>query len=136
MAQPEGSSLCGQIAVAVIANIDLTKSIELFGKKSSTRTKQVARVLRLLGFECPDRLKRKYEATDKFGIAKLSYKGNRNSGHWVVIDNHKIYDGVWGNADGTVTWPVGARLTSYLPVTRKNLCSTERDNSSITAVGG
>jgi|SRR6185503_13829697 len=109
--QPQKTKLCGQIAVAVIANITLEKSIELFGKRGCTRTKDVIQVLRRLGLDCSNRLLRKQIT---FGIAKLSYKNSKS--HWVVIDNNKIFDGVYGNSNGEVSWPEGARLTSYLSI--------------------
>lgn len=117
--QPDGSNLCGQVAVAVVAGISLEKSIELFGKKGCTRTKDVVRVLRQLGFHCPDRLSRKFPL-QKVKIAKLCYP-NSNRSHWVVYNENKIYDGINGDKDGNVIWGPKWRITSYLPISKMQL---------------
>ena len=85
--QPEPSNVCGQACVAMIANISLDDSIKLFRSKSATRTKQVARVLQKLAFQCEDKLKR---ITKDFilpiaGIYlfKLTYN-NKKGSHWTI----------------------------------------------------
>ena len=113
--QPVNTNICGQIAVAVIADIPLKQSIEVVGRKGCTTTKQIVNALRKLGYDCPDRLKRKPKP--EFGIGKLTYPC-QNKGHWVVIDSDKIYDGLYGNSDGIVKWKSEWRITSYLPVTK------------------
>jgi hypothetical protein len=133
MKQPEGSNLCGQIAVTVLANIPLDDAIKLVGKKGCTTTKRIAKALRKVGFQCTDRLCRK--PRPELGLGKLTYP-KKQKGHWVVIQGDKIYDGIYGKPDGTVYWKPGWKLTSYLPLTKNNLCSTETDNFSITVVGG
>ena len=107
---------CGQIAVAVITNKSV-KEIENFIKRPNkgTKTKHLARALKHYGFDCGHRLiplKKK----PALALAKLHFPEKRNW-HWVVIYKDKIYDGVWGKKDGTVTWPPECRITSYLPIT-------------------
>jgi len=111
--QPYNTNLCGQIAVAVVAGISLEKSIELFGKQGCTRTKELVKVLRQIGFECPDKLQRK---RTNLCIAKLTYPNKRS--HWIVMDGDKIFDGCNGNEHGSVTWNSDWKVTSYLPITK------------------
>jgi len=113
--QPVKTNICGQIAVAIIADISLEQSIQAIGRKGCTTTKQVVNALKKLGYECPGRLKRKPKP--EFGIGHLRYP-KQYKGHWVVVDGDKIYDGIYGNPDGTVNWKPGWRISSYLPVTK------------------
>lgn len=108
---------CGVIAVAVIADCSIKKAIEVIGKNGNTKTKDLARGLEKLGYECPERLQRLKERP-KLAIAKLSIP-NTHRWHWVVIGGDKIYDGVHGNKKGEVSFPEGYRITSYLPITKK-----------------
>jgi len=80
--QPEGSYLCGQIAVAVIAGISLEEAIKVVEKKGCTSTKRLVKSLKALGFECPSRLKRMPNAPP-LGIGHLKYSKNR--GHWSAV---------------------------------------------------
>ena len=105
--------ICGQIAVAVIANCSIKKAIEVIGKDSYTTTKDLARGLRKLGFKCPSRLQRLKEKP-KLAIAKL--KNHKYNWHWVVIIQDKIFDGKYGNKSGKVKWKKDWRITSYLPI--------------------
>jgi hypothetical protein len=105
---------CGQIAIAVIVGTSLSEVISIVGKKGSTTTKEVAKALREYGYKCPDRLQR--IPKPKLGIGHLKYP-NESRSHWVVVDGDKIYDGIYGKADGTVKWKKGWRITSYLPIT-------------------
>lgn len=87
--QPELSSTCGQTCVAMIAGITLDESIKLFKFKGPTTTKQIAKVLRKLGFKCEDKLERFGSRfilpTDGIYLFKLKYN-NKKGGrwHWVI----------------------------------------------------
>ncbi len=107
--------ICGQVAVAVIADISLEESIKVVGKKGSTTTKDLVKALRKLGYKCPDRCKKMPKP--KLAIGQLHRK-NFSGWHWVVVSDNKIYDGINGNPDGTVSWPLDWRITSYLPITK------------------
>ena len=118
--QPPKSRNCGQIAVAVLAGVSLEESIKAVGKKGSTTTKQLAKGLRALGYQCPDRCKRVTLFTPPISLAIGQLRcPKRSSGwHWVVLDGDKIYDGIHGKPNGTVKWDKCCRITSYLPVTK------------------
>ncbi|TRO54804.1 hypothetical protein E2P64_08345 [Candidatus Bathyarchaeota archaeon] len=118
--QPRGKNQCGQVAVAVIAGISLEESIAVVGKRGCTRTKDLVRALRLMGYECPDRCKKM--PRPKLGLGQVRDSTKRSGWHWVVVDGDKIFDGAFGERDGTVTWPIDPnglrwRITSYLPIT-------------------
>lgn len=112
--QPLDKKICGQIAVAVIAECSVEEAIVAIRKISYTKTVDLARGLRRLGYSCPDKLK-VMKHPPKLGIGKLSYPRKRNW-HWVVFDGRKIFDGINGNENGTVNWQEGWKVTSYLPI--------------------
>ena len=108
--------MCGQIAVAVIAQIPLDAAKKVVAKRGCTSTKRLVKALRSLGFKCPDHCKRK---RPPLGIAQLHDPKRKNGWHWVVVDGDKIYDGINGNPDGTVNWKPEWKMTSFLPVEGK-----------------
>jgi hypothetical protein len=129
--QPDGSSLCGQIAVAVVTGLPLDEVIErgFAGHRGKTNTRRVKQALRRFGVECGDKLERT-RRTD-VAIARLSYaprpswsrkrreyvERRPSTGHWVVVDEGRVWDGIFGDSRGDAEWPDGAKLTSYLPLT-------------------
>ncbi len=115
--QKPNTKNCGVIAVAVLAEISIKDAASAIGKNGATTTKQLAKALRLLGFDCPDRCQRK--PRPPLGIGHLTDLKRKGGWHWVVIDGDKIYDGANGKPDGTVEWKKGWKLTSYLPVTKR-----------------
>lgn len=112
--QLPNTNTCGQVAVAVLAGITLQESIKLFGKKGCTKTKDVVKVLRKLGFECPGRCRKMPKPS--LGIAQV-HRPEHSGWHWVVVDGDKIFDGVNGDSQGNVRWYNTWKMTSYLPVT-------------------
>jgi hypothetical protein len=114
--QPPKTRLCGQIAVAVIADITLEEAIERVGHRKGTKTRALVGVLRDLGFICPDRA-RALQTPPPLGLAIMRQKGRRGGNwHWVVVEDGRIIDGVEESDD----W----RITSYVPVykpTKKEL---------------
>jgi hypothetical protein len=125
--QPNGSRVCGQVAVAVLASISLDESCEVVGHRHGTSTRALVRALRRLGFDCADDCRSRTrpelglaQVHDTHGVLHLrngEYIRRRRPGwHWVVVDGGRILDGSFGRADGTVTWPEGWRMTSYLEV--------------------
>lgn len=112
---------CGVIAVAVIADVPLSVAEAAIGKKGSTTTKDLARGLRALGYNCPDRCKRVTLLTPpiELAIGHLSDPKRKSGWHWVVLEGDKIYDGIFGHPNGTVKWKKGWMITSYLPVTKQ-----------------
>lgn len=108
---------CGQIAVAVITGKSVREIYKIIGHDHGTKTKDLVKALRKLGYSCPARLKCLKERP-KLAIAKLDHK-LRRGWHWVVIDGYKIYDGHYGTKNGTVKWKQGHRITSYLPIKKR-----------------
>lgn len=102
--------------------ITLEESIARFGHRKGTKTREIACVLRGLGFECPDRL-RKMSEPPLLGIGALRREDVLHGNwHWVVFDGFRVWD---GSPDGTdsglgVSWP-GSRVTSYLPIEDRRL---------------
>lgn len=125
MQQLEGSSLCGQTCIAMIAGITFEESIEAFGgKRSGTRTKDLAAALRKLGINCgdPPLVRIKGQCYPDTCIVKLHFKDRKNT-HWVVWHKGEFYDPeaylmIHLTLCGTNEYhPVlGVRPTSYLPI--------------------
>lgn len=107
------------IAVAVIAEVSVGLAAEKIGKDGATTTKQLVKGLRALGYECPDRLQR--IPRPPLAIAKLVDPKRKSGWHWVVVDGDKVYDGINGTPEGTVDWPTGTKMTSFLPVKRMGM---------------
>ena len=114
IAQPPNKKVCGQVAVAVITGKPLDEVIRVIGKKGCTKTKDIVKGLRKLGSHCAGKVQR-MKGTVPLGIAQVRKKG-RSGWHWVVIEGDKIWDGHFGTPDGTVVWPEGWRITSYLRI--------------------
>ena len=94
--QPEGSSLCGQACVAMIAGTSLDESIELFKSKGKTRTKQLHHALQKKGISCGNKAIRiKDNNKPKFCIVVIHYSGCKNT-HWCIWKDNKYYDSVRG----------------------------------------
>jgi hypothetical protein len=112
--QPPRSHLCGQVAVAMIAGVELDEAIAAVGHRRSTTTRDVVRGLRHFGLICPDRLQR--IERPPFAVGKLSRPKQSSSWHWVVCDGADTWDGIdaFEVLDRCNDW----RLTSYLPVTK------------------
>jgi hypothetical protein len=125
MQQPEGSSLCGQTCVAMIAGVTLEESIAAFGgKRGATRTKDLVNALRKLGINCgdPPLVKIKYQCYPDTCIVKLhiDHPDLKKSTHWVVWHNGKYYDpsylGQYTLYCNKGMYPEGIRATSYLSI--------------------
>lgn len=107
---------CGHIAVAVVAGITLKESKELINRRGGTNTKHLVKALRVLGYQCPNRCRKM--SRPELGLGQMKKPTQKNGWHWVVVDGGKIWDGLYGNPDGTVNWEAGWRITSYLPLTK------------------
>jgi hypothetical protein len=115
IAQYPAKKNCGVIAVAVIAGITVDEAAKAIGKTGCTKAKDLAKGLQALGWACPSRCKRM--PRPPLGIGHLKIPTRKSGWHWVVVDGNKTWDGgQYGNPDGTVNWPPGWRITSYLPV--------------------
>jgi hypothetical protein len=116
--QQSGKKNCGVIAVAVLTGVPVTVAAVHIGKNGATTTKQLAKGLRALGYQCPNRLVKFKLPLPPMAIAKMVSPSRKSGWHWVAISEGKIYDGIFGTPDGKVNWPTGAKMTSYLPVTK------------------
>lgn len=116
--QPNGSSLCGQACVAMVANITLEESIRRFGSRGGTYTRQLVEVLRDLGIETEDRLTRVTKSVRPAdpSIVKISgdadWRKTRWT-HWTVYHGGRFYDPSWGIVDG---YPKDIKMLSFLKV--------------------
>lgn len=125
MFQPEGSSLCGQTCVAMIASVSLEESIEAFGgKRGGTRTRDVVAALRKLGVKCGDppliRLRSNWNWSDLgyTSIVKLHFEWTKTT-HWTLWHDNRFYDPSEIGQETlykNIAYPKGVRLTSYLPI--------------------
>src|ERR1035437_8529670 len=109
--QPDGSSLCGQACVAMVADVSLAEAVQLIGKRghSGTRTRDLVKALRSLGVGCADKLKRVsrvrpvYPRRAILAVAKYAWvsDGTREQRkcHWMVTWDGVVYDpgGRWPN---------------------------------------
>ena len=101
----------------------LSKVINLVGHRHGTRTRELVKVLRRLGFDCPDRLKhtKKIEAAlSKVSRALVKIKWDwRSSWHWVAWADGLIFDPGYSVPLGSFSSFSyrGGRATSYLAVT-------------------
>jgi hypothetical protein len=108
----------GLIAIRVISGCSMNEVIKLTKCKDKTKTKDLSRALRKLGYNCPNKLIR-LKQKPNLAIAKLTYP-NTHNWHWVVIENNKIFDGIFGNKNGEVKWKKNWKITSYLPIRKIN----------------
>lgn len=116
--QPEGSSLCGQSCVAMIAGVSLEDSIAAFGKRGGTRTKEVAKALSVFGIKSKDCLTRitKTNVPSEKCIVHVVWRNSQGKprGHWIVRYQGQYYDP--GNGilnDYQIEW---GKLTSFLEI--------------------
>lgn len=107
---------CGQIALSVVTDLPLEEITKVVNKKGCTRTKDLVIALRKLGYSCPNRCRKFKLPLPNLAIAQLRIPYRKSGWHWVAIVNGRIYDGIFGSFDGTVKWPLGAKMTSLLPI--------------------
>lgn len=109
---------CGQIAVAALTGASLDKVHELVGHRKSTRTKDLTKALRELGYWCPDKCSA--SVFGQFGIAQV--RGKRSNWHWVAIGDGMVYDGLRSGPmeleqyKRYIDKAYQLRITSFLPV--------------------
>lgn len=122
--QPEGSSLCGQACIAMIAGVTLDEAIAAckpHPRGGGTTTPEVVAALRKFGVRCADkrcrRVSRLLPALPPRALVSIArydtQEGKRVSSryHWMVT-----WDGVMYDPEDL--WPKysGWRITSYLEV--------------------
>ena len=122
--QPAGSGVCGQAAVAMLFNITLEKSFELFGHSRQTWTHDMIRVLRASGWKVPDKrivISAKNQPTDPsiINIRFFHDPTRKNIRHWAVLWEGEMYCGLgWDRKIYEGAQKAGiVRFISYLPLT-------------------
>jgi hypothetical protein len=122
MQQPEGSSLCGQTCVAMLAGVTLEESIKSFGgKRGGTRTKELVNAIRKLGINCgdPPLVRINGQCYPDTCIVKLHFDDQTHT-HWTLWHNGQFYDpsyiGQYTLYCYKGKYPEGIRPTSYLPI--------------------
>ena len=121
LTQPNNKT-CGQTCVAMIAGISVEESIAMFGHDHKTRTKELIRVLRSIGFRTADRLHvapRKHKrdwAIETHSIMQVRWPNGK--GHWVVNKKGWIFDplGVISTTIEQFESRSGGKITSSLCV--------------------
>jgi len=119
--QPEGTGMCGHCCIAMASKTPLKRVIELIpDTQEGTTAKQVATVLRHLGVNCADRLKRVSKnkpvwpprALLSIHRPKEDTVGRKEIGHWMLAWDGKILDpsGRW--PEGYEKW----KITSFLEI--------------------
>ena len=113
--QPEGSSLCGQACVAMVAGVSLDRAIKATGhsRRGGTHTWEIVEALRKLGIRCSERCRRLSRNRPDYPQKAILVvrKNGRGLYHWVYYEAGVHYDPEdrWPRYDG---W----RVTSYLEV--------------------
>jgi hypothetical protein len=111
--QPDGSALCGQSCVAMLADVSLDEAIEAVGHEHGTRTSELRQALASLGVRTASRCRRISRACPAYPPTALlvARKNDFRRSHWMVMKDGVVYDpeGAWPRYDG---W----KITSYLEV--------------------
>lgn len=91
--------------------------IERIGHTHHTTTRELARVLGQYGYLCRERCipAKELKELPKLGLGQV-HSSQSSRWHWVAVEDGHIFDGIWGDAYGTVDWPNDFRITSYLPI--------------------
>lgn len=98
--------VCGQACVATLTGrpleeiIELSKQVKISDRTGGTRTRELAKILRRCGFQCPSRLRIIGEkslddipnAILKLRTKKSYFLDWRGSWHWVLWWDRVIYD--------------------------------------------
>jgi hypothetical protein len=120
--QPKNTGLCGQYAIANLLGITPDESIKAFGKrggktrKSGTGTKDVAKAVKELGYECDERLTliKPGQTLPDNCLVSVAWKGppiysglrRGAAGHWVAYKSGMIIcsgDGLYSSIESYVT---------------------------------
>lgn len=112
--------VCGQIAVAVIAERELEDVLTLCGHRHGTTSRELAWLLYEYGFFAPGRARRRQ--APELGIAQVRREGRSDaSWHWVAYADGLVWDGTEEGPldlyryEHRLRW-TGQRITSWLPV--------------------
>lgn len=102
--QPEGSNLCGQASVAMVAGLTLEESVEAFRREGApaglTMARHLRKVLSWFHLEMGPALRLPRTVLDKTTgqvdlegtwVCRMRWPGRKKT-HWVVVDRHHLLD--------------------------------------------
>lgn len=119
--QPLRSTICGQCCVAMLTGATLRRVINLVGHEHGTRTKELVRVIRRLGYDCDDRLRAPRDLAKELAdkpraLVKLTFD-TRSTWHWLAWADGKVYDPSLVEAWSLEAYlQITSRPTSYLEI--------------------
>lgn len=97
MLQPDGTGLCGQVCVAMVANVSLAEAVTACGTRTlrsssvGTTTQEVMRGLRKLKVRFGEYRPFPERKLPNFAIAEVC-DNKTQWGHWVVLKEGFVYD--------------------------------------------
>jgi hypothetical protein len=116
--QPDGSRICGQCCVAMVARVNIGYAIEAVGKRASTRSADIRRGLANLNIRHstePRLVSRpQYRELPARCIATCHVPYSRRT-HWVVLWDGVVYDPVYGISNHIEPRHI-AYVTSYIEI--------------------
>lgn len=114
--QEQDARCCGQVALANLTCFSLDEICKLVGHRKGTKTRDLVRVLRQLGWQTDGKLRR-YPRQPTFAIGKLRHRRGKEwcGWHWVSVRCGRIH---YGYAPGTLQWMKAAEghVTTWLLV--------------------
>ena len=117
--QPKGSHICGQVAVSNLTGRPLKEVVSLVGHAHGTKTKELVKVLRKLGFSCKNKCVRCRGLVPPNALLQLHEDGDKRHWHWLAMKNGRILDGATMKSskdEFDINLFSGAVITSYLEV--------------------
>lgn len=94
LTQDDGSSTCGQHCLAMISGKTVDEVCKLIGRKGGTRTVDMVKGLRILGFECDTKLRPLKQTLSGTVLLHIRFYNTTKSywGHWALYHNRTVYD--------------------------------------------
>ncbi len=115
--QEAGTCTSGQVALAVITGCPVEEATQCVGHSHHATARELARALDHYGYLCPSRCVHAKDPRELPKLVLAQVHSTRSSRwHWVVVENGRIFDGIWGDAYGVVDWPRDFRITCYLAI--------------------
>jgi hypothetical protein len=119
--QPTGSLVCGQACVAMLLGWSLAEACAIFKHEKGTRTRDLVRVLRVFGVECPDKLitiSRQNPIPERCIMKVSPPTGTRPWwSHWTLRFDGVTYDPSTGRSYSIdIAADPNVRVRSFLPV--------------------
>lgn len=116
--------MCGQAIIAMLGNMTLYDAIKLLNTKGCTSTKKIVEALRILNYQCENKLKKvsKNYIKPKICIIHLRFNENKK-GHWSLWNGYEkqFYDPAFSKpfSNENIYIEQGAKITSYLKISIK-----------------